>query len=495
MSPVGTMASDSTVHGVHHQHRNREWDQGEEEQEQELYDTNSFPFASKSLREIPPSEDDGPHYTYVMGDDEETGVYGSERYEGYEQQIDAYTSTPPRVAARRCTNSQHHRPTLDTRSSAELVEHQGQQTCNDMNVSPRNSTVVNHYSSPAGNPPQNRLPHQNPPQNRPYSAFRASLVIPSDGLSSSHRVIPQEAVVERSDYPRGAFERSSMPNIGMNNTPCRSLEQHRASAPNGSPVLASPRLGSPRQSARQPPVPNNVHVAQGFKQYEEYERNIDRLSPVPPYQSPRNSAAFQADHWARSRRYQQDRHDSDITLQGDYEDKRKYYLRDSGEKEKYSPRPDKDRRDRRGRSMSNDSRMDMQRRTTREVEDDADSYHIKGGVFSQLLRLTGRSTTLRRRVSSQRSNVPGDLPTMRSLGIRRTESAVSTAFGADELDPDDPRVTGQKKKARRSSFSDLPFTRSVSTDGISRKKRRRASIQYHVAGETKIQLALSVLYL
>lgn len=166
-------------------------------------------------------------------------------------------------------------------------------------------------------------------------------------------------------------------------------------------------------------------------------------------------------------------------------EKRRYSQGEYDEKAKYSSQPHRDSEYRRPRSMSTDSRAEeMHHRTTREVEDHLDEYHVKGGVFSQPLRLTGRSSTLRRRVSSQRSAVLGELPTMQSLGLKRNESTATTAFGADELDPDDPRVTGQKKKARRYSFSELPFMRSLSADGsASGKKKRRASIQYHVASE------------
>jgi len=123
----------------------------------------------------------------------------------------------------------------------------------------------------------------------------------------------------------------------------------------------------------------------------------------------------------------------------------------------------------------------MRRRTTREVEeDDTDFYHVISGVLIQLFRL-GRSQTLRRRVSIQRSEGPGELPTMRSLNLKRGESTATTAFGAEELDDEDPRVSGQKKnKNRRNRFGD--FVSSMSTDGdTGGKKTRRASITYYVA--------------
>jgi hypothetical protein len=269
---------------------------------------------------------------------------------------------------------------------------------------------------------------------------------------------PQRAM-ESVDYPgspvRGSAFRSSMPNIGT--PPRRPLEQHRGSAPVLSPVVGSRQL---RETPRGSPQPNDFR---GYRRGDEYERPTERdhLSPVPPYQSPRNSYR-EWDGEKHDKRYT-DRYDSQATLRGEYE-------------ENFTAAP------RRGRSMSDDTRRQpMQRRTTREVEDDDDtsSYRVKGGVLSQLLRLTGKGSTLRRRVSSRGGfSSAGDLPTMQSLGLKKTTSTASTVFGADELDPDDPRVTGQKKKNRRGSFGDLPFTRSASKGG----RPRRASIQYHVAG-------------
>ena len=468
MSPVGTMASDSTIHGPHHhpQHHHASQD----EQEQSLYDVNSYPFA-------PTTEHDG-YSQGLPGEDDDVSLHPhdseSQRYVEYDRSLrapDEYTSTPPRVGGRQWMGTQQHRPSLDTLLSAEAIQQYPDPNTisRNMSVSPRGSTVLDNHDAT----PQNRSPYQN----RPSSALRSSLVAPHGGLGSPQRAMPQEAVIERLEYPRGSPARSSLLNIGAT-PPRRMLEQHCASAPTGSPGVGSPQFGSPRQSApdafRSPP--------QGYRRYDEY----DRLSPIPPNQSPRNSGATPGERWNRERQHAQGRHDSDATLQGEYTEKRKYSQGDYHDKAKHSPQPDNVREYRRPRSMSSDSRAEnMHRRSTREVEDDTDSYHVRGGVFSQLLRLTGRSATLRRRVSSQRSSATaqGDLPTMQSLGLRRAGSAVSTVFGADELDPDDPRVTGQKKKARRSSFSELPFMRSMSTDAaMPGRKKRRASIQYHVAG-------------
>ena len=485
MSPVGTMASDSTVHGVHHHHQPPPRVQPEEE---ELYDDNSYAFSNGASHDMPASDVGG--YYQSVGEEDEVTLHPhdsqSQRYAEYDETIaDGYTSTPSRVAARRWTNSPQARPGLATM----MDQHAVQSHPTDM-VSPRGSTVVGDY--PPSTPPRPSFQHS--PQTRPTSALRSSLVMPSNAPGSPQRMTPHEAVIERIDYPRGSPARSSMPNIGST-PPRRVIEQHRVSAPNASPVVGSPQYGSPRQVLQQSPNPDVFTRSPGYKQYDEYYRRVDRrLSPVPPYQSPRNSGAFPAD-W--DRRPGTGRRDSDTTLQGEYNEKSQYRgdsngRRNYAEKSRYSPQPDQDyglERDskrpddyRRQRGMSTDSISgDMRRRTTREVEDDSD-YQVKGGVFSQLLRLTGRSSTLRRRVSSQRSAVPGQIPTMKSLGLRRADSGVSTTFGADELDTDDPRVTGQKKKARRSSFGDLPFMRTMSMDGgVAGPKKRRASIQFHVA--------------
>lgn len=88
------------------------------------------------------------------------------------------------------------------------------------------------------------------------------------------------------------------------------------------------------------------------------------------------------------------------------------------------------------------------------------------------------------------STQAGELPTMKSLGLKRVGSSVSTAWGDDELDQYDPRITGQKKKKGRSnSLSNLPFMRRNSSDGASTiRNKRRSSIQYHVAGASPTSL-------
>lgn len=255
MSPVGTMASESTIHGVHHQHHRQSRDdpQREHEDEQELYDVNSYPFSSEVSRDVPPSDDHGAYHRGVPGE-EDVELHPLEeqvqRYEDYDEPTratDGYTSTPPRVGARRWTNSQQHRPSLDTLLSAEAVEHFRSPNRNDMSVSPRNSTVVGNYDVPSAHPVQNRSPYQGSPQSRPPSALRASLVIPSNAPGSPQHALGYEAVVERLDYPRGSPTRSSMPALGAT-PPRRVFEQHRVSVPTESPVIGSPQFGHPAKT-------------------------------------------------------------------------------------------------------------------------------------------------------------------------------------------------------------------------------------------------------
>jgi len=476
MSPIGTMASDSTVHGVHGQHSQPRlqdpftqpagpqatvsYPQYGEHEEEQRYTIDSYPFSediSLSTSEAPDPAHPSAYYR-EMGPDEEVHPHdsGSQRFESN----DGYTATPPRVGSGRRWSTPQHRPTLDTLKSADTV---------DQMVSPRGS-VLGAYDNP-------RSPYQGSPQARPASALRSSLVMPQHGS-------PQHGGQrdERLDYPgvpyRNSPVRSSAPNIGT--PPRRMLDQHRASVPEyGSPVIGSPHFGSPRGS------PNPA-----IRRYPEYETAPqDRLSPVPPYQSPRNSytrspGPAQPREWEDQAHHERYRQDSDTTLQGETDDRKASY-----------EKPSNGKPTRRPRSNSSDSgksvaEQKMHRRTTREMEnDDSSSYQVRGGVFSQLLRLTGRSNTLRRRQSSRgvssQGVAGGELPTMKTLGLKRSTSTASTIFGADELDPDDPRVTGQKKKkGRRNSWTDLPFTRTGSSDGTGDpKKKRRASIQFHVAGE------------
>ncbi|WVR06201.1 hypothetical protein IAU60_003231 [Kwoniella sp. DSM 27419] len=458
--------------------------------EQDVYhdiDTGSYPFHAEPI-EMTESVDGpsapGPGY-YREVPAEETneeivmGQYELNRPIG--QASDAYTATPPRVAGARRWSSAQHRPTLDTLHSAEEDPYYQPPT----SFSPQGPQVVytNEVPTPTGRVApvlRSSFAHREQPTSSPRSAEYPGYEHPGTPSRYSHL-------------------RASAPTISYT-PPARTLEQHRYSVPNGSPNRASPRLA---------PHPDVFSPASGARS-SLAER---RYSPAPPYpveeewdgrrgsrgKGPTDSKEQMWEEEDRDRKFRYEGHnDSDETL---YDEKR------DRDQSKYSPSPRDDQKYRRQRSLSDSSRLDvpdryrdrnrdrdnggMRRRTTRQLEeddDDASSYHVKGGVFSQLLRLTGRTNTMRRRISS-RSGVsagasagPGMLPTMKSLGLRRIDSRASTAFGAEELDPDDPRVTGQKKKKnRRNSLSDLPFMRTDSGDFGGPKKKRRASIQLHVA--------------
>lgn len=486
MSPVGTMASDPSIHGIPHRSSVQEHPgQGQAPlhqhgyDEQELYDSNSYPFTNADIslsasRDAPTEE--GGEYRQVQHDEPFNPYEHEQEYHDQGQPVlgpqvnDGYTATPPRVGSKRFSMSQ--RPQLDTLYSGNQVAQYNRE-----DVSPRGST----FNDPSSFPPQI---HSSPAQ-RPV---RSSLVM----NYGSPR--PQEA--EHYNYPTPDSPhriRASVPTLPA--TPRRLLEQqqHRISAPNinVSPHMAqfgSPHIGSPRQNQSPRPGSDFGLGGSGFKRFDQDER-----SPAPPYPS-RGSGYFQGpkrDWDGQNQRYRQDygydhrgdRHDSDATLQGDYQGKEK--LSPPHESTYRRPRASSD-------ASSKPGEGNMQRKTTREVEDgdDDSTYHAKGGVFSQLLRLTGRgNNSMRRRLSSRggmgmgsRANsvVGGELPTMKSLGLKRVNSTASTAFGVDEFDPDDPRVTGQKKTRKRAgSLSELLFR---GDDQLRPKGKRRQSIQRHVAG-------------
>lgn len=76
---------------------------------------------------------------------------------------------------------------------------------------------------------------------------------------------------------------------------------------------------------------------------------------------------------------------------------------------------------------------------------------------------------------------------MHNLRLKRVGSTASTTFGAYELDQEDPRVTGQKPATkRRASLSDMLYSAgsNLGRDGSGGRRKRRASIQRHVAGQS-----------
>ncbi|WWC70587.1 uncharacterized protein I206_104538 [Kwoniella pini CBS 10737] len=460
-------------------------------QEGEYYDNEgSYPFNSEPVELSESVDNPSQHQEYYR----EYPVEEEPQYiQNHEPLNDTYTAPPRVVGGRRWSNA-IHRPTLDTLHSTEEEYHQQQITS-----SPRNSVIQ-----------AQQYREDQPSPYRPPSALRSSLA-------------------HRGDSPRSGESpfreaRSSAPNIGYT-PPRRMLEQHRFSVPNGSPNIV-PNGASNRQGGNQ-----DLYSPGNRGTFGERER---RYSPVPAYQEEvyaqndqrRGSIINHQERentnyvdgkdrlWVESQnqnqistRYENHRSDSDETLYGV-----------ENEKAKYSPNP-RNININRQRSLSDSSKMNlnipklnqsgngMRRRTTRQLEEDNDdydeddsnsTYSVKGGVFSQLLKLTGRTNTLsmKRRFSSKSGNGgggggglntsgPGLLPTMKSLGLKRLSSSTSTIVMNEEFDQDDPRVTGQKKKKnhRRNSLSDLPFMRTDTGDSnlTSGKRKRRASIQLHVA--------------
>ncbi|WWC88855.1 uncharacterized protein L201_003770 [Kwoniella dendrophila CBS 6074] len=487
-------------------------------QEGEYYDSASYPFYSEPV-ELGESIDDTSqlhghteYYREVPNEEEEEEqLYREQQHQ--QQQIpqqsratnDAYTATPPRVAGGRRWSSAQHRPTLDTLLSNEEEYHQ-------VSSSPRSSVTQNQA---------NAYHEEAPSPYRPPSALRSSFAQRDRDQATGS---PRSGFYTAQDLPptpyRGA--RASAPHIGYT-PPRRLLEQQRYSIANGSPNMGNGNGNSPR-------MPTNPDLFSPGNRGTFGERNGSiadrRYSPVPPYEGEyqnaseynrRDSRAQRENYddgkdrlWVegndngrdqvpRSGYNEKDRSDSDETLYDEKRNDATTYVTPSNNN--FSNNTFRGRQ----RSLSDTSKLNipesngkMRRRTTRQLEEDDDddgssTYHVKGGVFSQLLKLTGRTNTMRRRISSRsgfggdgKSSGPGLLPTMKSLGLRRLDSKASTTFGGqDELDEDDPRVTGQKKKKnRRNSLSDLPFMRTDTGDSSlypAGKRKRRASIQLHVA--------------
>ena len=148
----------------------------------------------------------------------------------------------------------------------------------------------------------------------------------------------------------------------------------------------------------------------------------------------------------------------------------------------------------------------MARRPTTQLENgdeererEEDSYRIKGGILSQLMRgltssgqhhshkvkRTSSSASQMSRASSTATSMTGvggrggaDMPTMTKLGFRARSDSLAGAWFNEPLDPDDPRNTGVVSKKLYA-----PAAGQGEKDGGRRKSgARRASIQYHVAG-------------
>jgi hypothetical protein len=427
---------------------------------QDAYDINSYPFGANTEIALSQSQDHGPTDNRYQGVPNHEAPFNP--YEDAPEEHDPYTAAPPRMSARRypgsganTTPTQGHRPTLDS-----LVPLNAYSSAE---ISPRNTAGMDSYVMP---------PVHTSPAPRPASALRPSLV---NNYHSPRQSVQQNAETEYAEYTQNNSPRAraSVPA----SAPRRIIEQSRQSIPQSAPRdMGSPRHHqSPRSSEPFRPGP-------GYRRNEYEERT--GLTPGPTYQRP---SYFSQNHQEYDRYDDRQRYDSQATLTGD--DYNEKYTK------KYSSDSQQPRRQR-AMSDTSDSR-DMRRRSTKELEDaETGTYTVKGGVFSQLLRLTGKS--MRRRqssrgiaASSRATSCAGeDLPTMKSLGLHKVGSTAGTTFGAGELDSEDPRITGVKPQKmqnnRRASFSDMLFKRDVDDAGegvFTGKRRRRASIQRHVAGK------------
>lgn len=471
MSPVGTMVSDNDGQGGSNLHQSgpiapptlhnpfREVDQ-------DPYDIDSYPFGANTEIALSQSQDHG--VTDSSGRYREIPNESFNPYEDAPEDRDPYTAAPPRMSSARrypasvvnTTPTQVHRPTLDSLVPINDARYASAE------ISPRNTAGMDSYVMP---------PVHTSPAPRPASALRPSLVsnYQSPRQSVQHTAETEYAEYTQQNSPRA---RASIPA----SAPRRLAEQARQSIPQGCPR----EMGSPR--SHQSPRPSEpFRPGPGYRRNEYEERT--GLTPGPTYQRP---SYFSQNHqeYDRYRPDDRQRYDSQATLTGDdYIEKYQH--------KKYSVDSQQPRRQR-AMSDTSDSR-DMRRRSTKELEDaETGTYTVKGGVFSQLLRLTGKS--MRRRQSSRgiaassraTSCVGEDLPTMKSLGLHKVGSTASTTFGAGELDNEDPRITGVKPQKmqhnRRASFSDMLFKRDAEDagDGVfTGKRKRRASIQRHVAGK------------
>jgi hypothetical protein len=474
MSPVGTMVSDNDNQGGSTLHQSGPVHPPAlinpfRDLNSEAYDINSYPFGASTEIALSQSQDQG-QTQFNTQNNGYRGVPTDNPYEDAPGEHDPYTAAPPRMSSRRfppgnnTTPTQGHRPTLES-----LLPHNNMQY-SSAEISPRNTAGMDSYVMP---------PVHTSPAPRPASALRPSLV----NYYPSPQQRPIHEMEQYADYNNGSPRtRASIPA----SAPRRLMEQQRPSMQQGSP-RDSAQIGSPRN--HQSPRPSEQRVPEqyrpGFRRNEYEDRT--GLTPGPTYQ---RSSYFAQDHQEYDQRPSQQpvderqRYDSQATLTGDEQFQEKKFSAD---------RPSLSR----PRASSDTSDREMRRRSTKELEDaEKGTYTVKGGVFSQLLRLTGRNSMRRRQssrgiaASSRATSCAGDeVPTLKSLGLHPTGSIASTTFGAGELDSEDPRITGVQPRPfnRRASFSDMLFKRDAEDDGVfAGKRKRRASIQLHVAGESPL---------
>jgi hypothetical protein len=469
MSPVGTMVSDTDNQGGSTLHQSGPVHPPAlinpfRDLNSEAYDINSYPFGASTEIALSQSQDNGTYDNTTMNTHNNgyMGVPTDNPYEDAPGEHDPYTTAPPRMSSRRfppgnnTTPTQGHRPTLDALLPQNNMQYSSAE------ISPRNTAGMDSYIMP---------PVHTSPAPRPASALRPSIV--NNYPSPQQR--PIHEMEQYADYQNGSPRaRASIPA----SAPRRLMEQQRPSIPQGSP-RDSGQIGSPRN--HQSPRPSEqFRPGPGYRRNEYEDRT--GLTPGPTYQRPSYFAQNHQEYEQRPPMEERQRYDSEATLTGDEPYKEKKFSAD---------RPSISR----PRASSDTSDREMRRRSTKELEDaETGTYAVKGGVFSQLLRLTTGRNSMRRRqssrgiaASSRATSCAGDeVPTLKSLGLHKTGSIASTTFGTGELDSEDPRITGVKPQPfnRRASFSDMLFKRDIEDVGVfTGKRKRRASIQRHVAGE------------
>ena len=487
-SPIGTLTSDDSTQGVA-----RPPNQSAPHDQSGAYDVNAYPVVSETSA----SGYTNPYYNSEADDTElesrtqrESAASSETITPGSRIQVDPYTATPPRVSTRRMTNPSAATPPPEVR----------QQFATPPGVH-RDDEMV----SPRSNPSEWDSPR---PDWQPQSATPARRPLPSDSLAQSPR---QPGTPSDWGSPRAQWQPqppspspARLPSALKNASPAMQPYTGNSYSPSASPFMGSqqryPEFPTRRPTETRPSPafgPPGADAQPGFRQYDaddstppeaqaplypptqaqmpfgHHEENVPAeprfsLSEWQEYQrqQQRRSEHDPDDGQRRQQQWQSDgRHDSDETLRDGY----------TVNSEK-PPLPQGD-----GRYLQADDGS-MRRRTTREMEDDEQSYQVKGGVFSQLLRLAGRSNTqLRRRQMSQgtSSQGEGEAPTMSNLGIRsRASSVASTLFHGEEIELEDPRMTGKKPKHKRPTWEETGYTH---TDAHGR--RRKSSIQLHVASE------------
>ena len=468
--PIGTMSSDTDAQGSHHPStpsaRVPQIINSNLTSPEDAYDVNTYNQAHQMIAHSPPSRAQGSgmdrYYNSEAGPDvSHVNIHSGPpttptRQHARHQSTgaDAYTATPPRVGTRRLTNpGGMRRPTLDAIPSEADITSSIIPILPVEMVSPR-TTVDNYFGSP-----------------RQQAA-------PSGQTSAMPSTPPGRAVPQirdgRPQYPQEAFlgsPRSRFDQVDMG-TPLRTMFDQQ-----GLPITV-PQQGSPISSKRYDehdyPVPTSPASYYPPSPSQQDQRRVLPGRDVYTQQS----AQMPEDRQLRQARQTTGRHDSEETLQGVYDEKKPSIPRDS------FAVPAQRQSD----AYLQPDQGGMRRRTTREVEDDGETIKVKGGMFSQLLRLTGKSSNS---AQGQASEVMGHSTSVDLPGSRpRAASVASTVFGADEFEPDDPRIRGKKQPKKNADWHETQVDKDMAGDGhgvlTQHKRKRRASVQLHVSGQLAI---------